>query len=127
MARGAIMTLVRAREEVCALDDTFLRTMLFDFYGDLLTDKQKEYYDLHYNSDLSLFEIAEMNGTSRQAVWDIIRRAEQTLRDIETKTGLVARAMQRRAAVAEIAALAGTLPDCSAKQAILLRLGELEE
>ena len=65
------------------MDDTFLRTMLFDFYGDLLTDKQREYYDLHYMSDLSLFEIAEMNGTSRQAVWDIIRRAEQTLRDIE--------------------------------------------
>ncbi len=109
------------------MDDTFLRTMLFDFYGDLLTDKQKEYYDLHYNSDLSLFEIAEMNGTSRQAVWDIIRRAEQTLRDIETKTGLVARAMQRRAAVAEIAALAETLPDSDAKRGILRRLGELGE
>ncbi len=109
------------------MDESFLRTLLFDFYGDLLTDKQKEYYDLHYNSDLSLFEIAEMNGTSRQAVWDIIRRAEQTLREIEEKTGLVARAMQRRAAVAEIAALAEALPDSEAKQAIVRRLKELEE
>ncbi len=109
------------------MDDTFLRTMLFDFYGDLLTEKQKEYYDLHYNSDLSLFEIAEMNGTSRQAVWDIIRRAEQTLREIEAKTGLVARAMQRRAAVAEIAALTGTLPDSETKRGIIRRLEQLEE
>ncbi len=109
------------------MEDTFLRTMLFDFYGDLLTDKQREYYDLHYMSDLSLFEIAEMHGTSRQAVWDIIRRAEQTLRDIEAKTGLVARAMQRRAAVAEIAALTGTLPDSATKRGIIRRLEQLEE
>ena len=109
------------------MDDAFLRAMLFDFYGDLLTDKQREYYDLHYMSDLSLFEIAEMNGTSRQAVWDIIRRAEQTLRDIEAKTGLVARAMQRRAALAEIAELTGTLPDSDTKREILRRLSELAD
>ena len=115
------------RMEACGVDDTFLRTMLFDFYGDLLTEKQREYYDLHYNSDLSLFEIAEMNGTSRQAVWDIIRRAEQTLREIETKTGLVARALQRRAAAAKIAEQAGTLPDSAAKREILRLLTELED
>ncbi len=109
------------------MDEPFLRTMLFDFYGDLLTDKQREYYDLHYMSDLSLFEIAEMQGTSRQAVWDILRRAEQTLRDIEAKTGLVARAMQRRAALAEIAALIETLPDSGTKTEILRRLSALED
>ena len=109
------------------MDEPFLRTMLFDFYGDLLTDKQREYYDLHYMSDLSLFEIAEMQGTSRQAVWDILRRAEQTLRDIEAKTGLVARAMQRRAALAEIAALTETLPDSDTKGELLRRLSALED
>ena len=109
------------------MDDTFLRTLLFDFYGDLLTEKQQEYYDLHYNSDLSLFEIAEMNGTSRQAVWDIIRRAEQTLREIEEKTGLVARAMQRRNTVAELSALAEALPDSGEKQGILRCLAQLRD
>ncbi len=109
------------------MDDTFLRTMLFDFYGDLLTDKQREYYDLHYMSDLSLFEIAEMNGTSRQAVWDIIRRAEQTLRQIEEKTGLVARAMQRRQTLAEIAALVDALPDSEIKQTITRKLAGIED
>ena len=109
------------------LDDTFLRTMLFDYYGDLLTDKQKEYYDLHYNSDLSLFEIAEMSGTSRQAVWDIIRRAEQALREYEAKTGLVARAVKRRETVEKLAAAARTLPECAAKETIEGLLGELED
>ena len=109
------------------VDDTFLRTMLFDFYGDLLTDKQKEYYDLHYNSDLSLFEIAEMSGTSRQAVWDIIRRGEQTLRDIEEKTGLVAKAVTRRQSLEGLSELAERLPECSEKQEILRRLKELAD
>ena len=54
-------------------DETVWRTMLFDFYGDLLTDKQREYYDLHYNQDLSLAEIAASSGISRQGVWDNIR------------------------------------------------------
>ena len=109
------------------MDDTFLRTMLFDFYGDLLTEKQREYYDLHYNSDLSLFEIAEMSGTSRQAVWDIIRRGEQTLRDIEAKTGLVAKAVRRRQTLEELSALTERLPECEEKQEILRRLRELAD
>ena len=53
-------------------DETVWRTMLFDFYGDLLTDKQREYYDLHYNQDLSLAEIAASSGISRQG--GLVRR-----------------------------------------------------
>ena len=68
-------------------EDPVLRTMLFDFYGELLTDKQREYFDLHYNEDLSLAEIAALTGISRQGVWDIIKRAEATLKEIEAKTG----------------------------------------
>ena len=75
--------------------------MLFDFYGDLLTDKQREYYDLHYNQDLSLAEIAASSGISRQGVWDNIRRADAALRDTEARLGLVQRfAAQRTAAAA---------------------------
>lgn len=83
-------------------DDTVFRTMLFDFYGELLTDKQREYFDLHYNEDLSLAEIAALSGVSRQAVWDNIRRAESQLREIEDKVGLVARYRQQREALAEV-------------------------
>ncbi len=83
-------------------DETVYRTMLFDFYGELLTDKQKEYFDLHYNEDYSLGEIAEMTGISRQGVWDIIKRAEETLRNTEEKTGLVRRFRETRTAIGEI-------------------------
>lgn len=77
-------------------NETLRKTMLFDYYGELLTEKQRLYYDLHYNEDYSLAEIAERSGTSRQAVWDIIRRAEQTLSEFEEKTGLIRRADERR-------------------------------
>lgn len=110
-------------------DETLMRTMLFDFYGDLLTDKQREYFDLHYNDDLSLYEIAEMSGTSRQAVWDIIRRAEATLDDTEKKTGLVAKAIRRRRTVADIGADArrlAELTDGEARETALRLLKKLE-
>lgn len=78
-------------------DSRLMRSMLFDFYGELLTEKQREYYDLHYNEDLSLAEIAEQTGISRQGVWDIIRRAEAAMTEIEEKTGLVRRFNERSA------------------------------
>ena len=72
-------------------DGRLMQSMLLDFYGELLTPKQRECYDLHYNDDLSLTEIAEQLGISRQGVWDNIRRAESSLQDIEEKTGLIRR------------------------------------
>jgi len=64
---------------------------LYDFYGSLLTDKQQECLEMHYLNDLSLSEIADEFGVSRQAVHDILRRAEQTLEEYESKLGLVER------------------------------------
>ena len=72
-------------------DSRLMQSMLLDFYGALLTEKQRQCYDLHYNDDLSLSEIAEQCGISRQGVWDNIRRAEATLKEIEEKTGLIRR------------------------------------
>ncbi len=69
-------------------------SLLLDFYGALLTGKQRECFDLHYNEDLSLSEIAEEAGISRQGVWDNIRRAEAALCELEEKTGLVRRVTQ---------------------------------
>jgi predicted DNA-binding protein YlxM (UPF0122 family) len=72
-------------------DDKLKMTMLYDFFGELLTDKQREYYDLYHNEDLSLSEIAENTGITRQGVRDIIVRAENTLAETEQKTGLIRR------------------------------------
>ena len=76
-------------------DSRAMQALLLDFYGELLTEKQRECYDLHYNEDLSLAEIAEQCGISRQGVWDNIRRAETTLREFEEKTGLVRRVTEQ--------------------------------
>lgn len=77
-------------------DGRLTRSMLLDFYGELLTEKQRECFDLHYNEDLSLSEIAEQLGISRQGVWDNIRRAESAMEDVEEKTGLLARFEENR-------------------------------
>ena len=66
-------------------------SLLLDFYGELLTEKQREYASLYYNENLSLSEIAENDGISRQAVRDALLRAEATLRDTEAKTGMAER------------------------------------
>ena len=79
-------------------ESRLMQAMLLDFYGELLTEKQRECYDLHYNEDLSLSEIAEQSGISRQGVWDNIRRAEASLKQIEEKTGLIRRFAQNRQA-----------------------------
>ena len=63
-------------------NQAYRMAMLFDFYGDMLTDRQREFYDLYYNEDLSLSEIAENYGISRQGVRDVIVRAEATLTEL---------------------------------------------
>ena len=70
--------------------------MLFDFYGELLTDRQKEFFDLYYNEDLSLAEIAENAGISRQGVRDVIVRAEAAMQEVEDKPGIIKRTINYR-------------------------------
>lgn len=65
--------------------------VLLDFYGDLLTEKQSQALDLYYNEDLSLAEIAEPLGISRQGVRDSIKRGEKQLHELENTLGLAKR------------------------------------
>ncbi len=86
-------------------NDRLKRCLLLDFYGELLTDKQRECCDLHFNEDLSLGEIAEQLGISRQAVWDNIRRGESALEETERKTGLIRRFSGNREKLDELAGI----------------------
>ncbi len=66
-------------------------SFLLDFYGDMLTETQREVVDAYYNEDLSLAEIAADRDITRQGVRDAIKRAEQQLLDMEERLGLARR------------------------------------
>ena len=79
--------------------DAFEMALLFDTYGGMLTDKQRECFDMRYNQDLSLGEIADMMEVSRQAVNDNLKKTEALLRRMEENIGSVKRDMLIRRAV----------------------------
>lgn len=66
-------------------------SFLLDFYGDVLDGKPRMILDLYYNEDLSLAEIAESEGMTRQGVRHVVKKAEQELLDLENKLGLANR------------------------------------
>ena len=76
---------------------------LFDFYGELLSDKQKRVLEYYYNDDLSIAEIAELTGLTRQGVYDAYKRGKAQMRLYEDKLGLYARFVRQREGLARIA------------------------
>lgn len=86
-----------------ALDRMLRAAALFDLYGGLLTERQREFYDLHYMRDLSLAEISEHYGVSRQAVHDTLTRGECYLERVEASLRL----LERIQAVLEVVSQAG--------------------
>ena len=107
--------------------------LLYDYYGDLLTSRQRECFELRYYQDLSLGEIGQELGISRQGVYDNLSRTEGQLKKMEEKTGCVRRDLQCRKAAREIMGLAAKLAEhddqnvSSLAQLILIAAGELEE
>ena len=89
--------------------DALEMTLLFDYYGDLLTERQRMCIDLRHNQDLSLAEIAQELNVSRQGVHDNLTRAEALLRNMEEKTECVRRDLESRKAFSQILRLASEL------------------
>ena len=83
--------------------------ILYDFYGELLTAHQRAVYEDLVLHDMSLGEIAEEHGITRQAVFDLIRRCDRLLAGYEERLGLVSKFRQTREYVSEIKKLAA---DC---------------
>ena len=80
----------------------FKISYLLDFYGDILTDKQKDAIDLYYNEDLSLAEIAEYQEITRQGVRDAIKRGEEILLEMEEKLGFAQKTEELTALLKEV-------------------------
>lgn len=77
-------------------------TILFDVYGSLLTEKQRETLEFYYNDDLSLGEISEETGITRQGVMNCIKTSEARLTELEEQMGLVGKFKALKASVQQL-------------------------
>jgi hypothetical protein len=77
-------------------------SLLYDFFGQLLTEKQQRVFELYYDDDLSLGEIAENLNITRQAVYDNLRRAEKLLYNYEKKLKLVDKFLNQQEKIIKI-------------------------
>lgn len=100
--------------------DALQMTLLFDYYGELLTQRQQQCFDMRYNQDLSLAEIAEELQVSRQGVHDNLSRAEALLRNMEEKTGCVRRDLNCRKSAERIRVAAEGLLRSSSSETVAL-------
>ena len=84
------------------MDKIYKQTMLFDFYGELLTEHQRRVYEDVVFNDLSLSEIAQEQGVTRQGVHDLMKRCARILQGYEEKLGLVEKFLKTQEKVKEI-------------------------
>ena len=84
------------------LEQRIYLAQLFDIYGPLLTEKQRRCLEMHLLEDFSMSEIGESLQVSRQAVYDILHRSEQTMTEYEDKLGLAQRLTKQRQELTEI-------------------------
>lgn len=108
------------------LDQTTEVNLLYDFYGTLLTEKQQKLLELYFQEDWSLGEIAKHQNVSRQAVYEAIKRAQQTLLEYEQKLGLLLKYRERLKIVQAIQAELAETEIAKKVEPHLSRLLELE-
>lgn len=110
------------------LERTNYMNTLFEFYGDLLTPKQKGYLSLYYGDDYSLGEIADEFEVSRQAVYDNIKRTEKILTDYEKKLHLVENFLLRRELIEQLKDYANEkYPNDNELSRVVLQLESIDE
>ena len=82
--------------------ENYYVSQLLDRYGSILSEKQKRILDGYYNNDLSLSEIAENEGITRQGVRDFVKRSELQLFELEEKLGICKRAKELKSLVEQV-------------------------
>ncbi|MHB8064623.1 MAG: YlxM family DNA-binding protein [Ruminiclostridium sp.] len=91
------------------MDKVYETSLLLDFYGQLLTDRQYEILDLHYNNDFTLTEIAEQLSISRQGVFDNEKRGRALLNEYENKLGLLSKFSEQKQKAEQVQKYLGKL------------------
>jgi hypothetical protein len=109
------------------IDEITQASLLYDFYGQLLTKRKQQVMELYHEENLSLAEIAEEFGISRAAVYDSLKSAEKSLGDYEEKLGLVKKFMESSEAFRKIdRMLDGLLERCADNSALEEGLREIK-
>lgn len=91
------------------MEEFLQQTLLYDFYGELLTEHQRKVYEEVVLNDLSYSEAAEMFGVSRQGVYELVKRCNKILSEYESKLHLVERFVQIRETVKQIQKMASQI------------------
>ena len=102
-------------------------TILMDFYGEMLTKKRFDVMDMYYNGDLSLAEIGEEVGVSRQGVRDAIKKGEQQLIEYEEKLGLAKRFLDISSYIKEANTIIDTIPESDEKNKLRVLVEKILE
>ncbi len=108
------------------MEDKITQGYLYDFYGELLNEHQRTIYEAFVYDDLSLSEIAEQEGITRQGVHDLIRRCTKTLENYESKLHLVQKFLHIRDQIRDIQSITSGAEGRNA-QALLLEIQEISE
>lgn len=103
------------------------QSLLFDFYGELLTEHQKSVYGDYVNDDLSYSEIAQNNDISRQGVYDIIKRCDKILEEYEEKLKLVDKFLKARNMVLKMQDCISDLKEINGNNEIDKNISEIEK
>lgn len=112
---------------VIEMENIFKQNMLYDFYGELLTDHQKKIYEAAVFEDMSLSEIGAEFGISRQGVHDLIKRCDKILRDYEEKLHLLQRFEETKKMANQIHALSSNANESSDLESLRQKILEIEK
>ncbi len=110
--------------QVIEMEKIVQQALLYDFYGELLTEHQKSIYEDAVFNDLSLSEIAREEGISRQGVHDLIKRCDRILEGYEEKLGLVEKFQRTKEKVEEIHRLTREFSETGERE-LIQRIGQI--
>ena len=110
------------------MDEILRASMLFDFYGELLTDKQKSIFEMFYLNDLSLTDIGQELNISRQAVRDQLKRTEKILSEYEDKLMLLERFYEQKKLVRKIKSIVEDIENSSNLDSVnIIKIEEIKK